>query len=153
MSTLGPVKAALLTLWQATFNPDQVVVQYGPRVGLATAGGRLRIGNARGTSVPEAAGPKRPMQEEYDVECVLSYTVNGGSDGQQLVTEQVLAWFDVAEYAVRASPSQSLGVAGVNWAVVSGDWALVEAPAEETTGPINSALTFNVHVRALYRLT
>jgi len=153
MSTVPLMLTALKELWSATFDPDDVWVELGPRQHGYGAGGRLRIGKVRGTSNPEALGPTRPMLEVYDVECILSYTVQGTIDDQSAVTTQVMDWYAVAEYAVRASPSQTVGVPGVRWAVVMGDFELTEAEASETGGPINASFTFNVHVEAMYRLT
>lgn len=152
MSTAGPVKAALLALWQATFDPSVVQVTYGGRIAVAGAQ-RLSIGNAIGRSAPEALGPQRTMQEEYDVVCVVSVTQPGTVDDQQLVTDQALALFTGAEYAVRSVPGQNLGVSGVMYAGVEGDWQMTEAPASETGGPINASYEFRVHVRAIYRLS
>ena len=153
MSTRLAVKSALKTLGRATFDPAVVNVEFGPRAQLSIPGGRLRIGNVTGDSQPEALGPSRPMLEVYDVECVLSYTVNADADQQETVTAQVEAWFTTFEFAVRASPDQALGVPGVRWAVVMGRFDQTDHPASETSGPISASLLFNVHVEAMYRLT
>jgi hypothetical protein len=153
MSTVPLVRAALKELRQATFDPADVVVEFGPRERGYTAGARLRIGRVTGRSDPEALGPRRSMAEEYDVECVLSYTRNTTVDQQEAVATQVMDWFNVAEYAIRASPSQTLDVPGVLWVVVMGDFELTDTPASETGGPINASYLFNVHVRAMYALT
>lgn len=153
MSTAGPVKTALRELWQATFDPGVVRVTFGKRVTVKTGAAWLAIGDITGDSAPETLGPQRTMKEEYDVECVLSWGVNGSVDDQELVTLQLLEWFTGAEEAVRASPGQNLGVPGVEWAVVSGGFGLKEAAASETQGPISASFSFNVHVRAIYRLS
>lgn len=154
--TAAPVKAALKTLWAGTSWPatpgsEPMQVTYGPRVTLVS-GRRLTIGKVLGDTSPEALGPQRTMEEEYDIECSISYTINGTIDDQQAVTEQVIADQAVAELAVRSSVGQTLGVPGVLWALVMGSWEIDEATASETGGPINASYQFRVHVRARYQL-
>jgi hypothetical protein len=144
---------ALRTLWQATFDPGVVRVTFGKRVTIKTSAAWLAIGDVTGDSAPETLGPQRTMKEEYDVECLLSYSTQGTVDDQEAVALQVLEWFTGAEEAVRAFPGQNLGVPGVEWAVVTGGFGLKQADASETRGPINASFSFNVHVRAIYRLS
>lgn len=153
-TTIGPVKTALKVLWRATFDhPQTVYVTFGSRVVTPPPGAsRLVIGNVTGEQQPEALGPSRTVQEDYDVECILSHTLNGTSDDQEDVTLALLDLYAGAEYAVRSHPGQDLGVPGVLWTSVEGRFELKEAPASETEGAINAAFTFNVHVRAMYRL-
>lgn len=151
MTTVGLVRKALLDLWSATFAPETLQVTYGSRATISTAC-RLAIGDVEGDSAPEALGPQRVMQEVYDIRCVVSATSKGSIDDQQRVTELVLSLFDTAEYAVRASPSQTLGVPGVQLVTVEGSWSLAEAPASDTAGAVNASFEFRVHVRARYRL-
>jgi hypothetical protein len=153
MTTAGLVKTALRELWQDTFDQSVVRVTFGKRVTIKTGAAWLAIGNVAGDSQPEALGPQRTMKEEYDVECVLSWGVNGSVDDQERVTLQVLEWAEGAEHAVRAFAGQNLGVPGVEWAAVIGGFSLREAEASETQGPIGASFSFNVHVRAIYRLS
>lgn len=153
MSTVGQSMTNLKALFAGAFDPADVTVEFGPRAQLTTTGGRLRIGDVEGESQPEAMGPTRPMSEAYDIECHISFTVNTDVGDQESATRQVLAWFDVAEVAIRASPDQAIGVAGVRWAVVMGRWALTQHPASDTGGPISTSFMFKVHVEANYRLT
>lgn len=148
-TTLAPVKAALLALWSAALPTVQVT--YGNRVTLSGPR-RLTIGDARGRTAPQSLGPARQMREDYEITCRISCSVKGTIDDQRAITEDVLALFATAERAVRASPSQTLGVSEVTLAVVEGDWELKEAEASETGGPINSSYEFTVRVQARYRL-
>lgn len=152
MTTVGTVRAALKTLWSATFDPAVLQVTYGNRVTVSSPA-RLSIGDAEGDTTAESLGPQRTVEENYDVRCVLSVSSSGGVDDQQRVTEQLLTLFDAAEYAIRASPSQTLGVPGVLWVMVLGSWGLTEAPASDTKGAINASFEFRVHVRARYQLS
>lgn len=152
MTTLGPVRAALKTLWSATFDPALLQVTYGNRVTVSSPA-RLAIGDAEGDSQAESLGPKRTMQEEYDIRCVLSVSSQGSVEDQQRVTEQCLALFDTAEYAIRASTSMTLDVPGVIYVLVLGSWGLTEPPASDTKGAINASYEFRVHVRARYQLS
>lgn len=152
MTTIGLVRAALLELWSGVFDPADLQVSYGSRVTVSSPC-RLVIGNVEGNSAPESLGPSRTMQEVYDIRCVISASSKGSVDDQQRVTELVLSLFDTAEYAIRASPSQTLDVPGVLLVNVEGSWSLTEAPASDTEGAINASYEFRVHVRARYRLT
>jgi hypothetical protein len=153
VSTVGQTLTNLKALFAGVFDPADLTVEFGPRAQFTITGGRLRIGDVEGESEPEAMGPSRPMFEKYDVECIISLTRNTDVGDQEAITRQVLDWADVAELAVRASPSQTIGVPGVRWAVVAGRWDLKQHPASETGGPISSSFTFRVHVEANYRLT
>jgi hypothetical protein len=153
VSTVGPFLKALKVLWIAEFAATPgFLVTYGLRAGV-TPNGRLTIGNVTGKNEAEAFGPIRPMAEEYDVACLLSFTVNGEISDQEMVSDTVMGFYERAERAVRASPSQTLGVPGVMLANVEGDFGLKHAEASETGGPINSTYEFNVHVQARYQLT
>lgn len=150
-STIVPVKAALLALWQTTFANQEVTVSYGSRAVISHSAW-LVIGNVTGSNDPEALGPRRAMTEEYDVECTLSVGRSGTVDQQQACTERCMSLYAAAELAVRSSASQTLGVTGVLWSIVMGSFTLEEAPASETNGRLNSTYKFNVHVRARYEL-
>ncbi len=149
MSTIPAVKAALIALWAPVLG---ITPGYGARV-TVSAGERLVVGDARGSSEPITLGPNRQMEENYEVACTLSVTRNGTVDIQQQVTERVFALYDLAEVALRSVPGENLGVTGVLLAYVAGDLELTEAAASDTNGPANAALEFTVRVRARYRLT
>lgn len=149
-TTVGSVKAALLTLFRTTAGTG-VQVTYGNRVTIA-AGERVTIGGVLGNTVPQSLGPARQMYEIYDVLCAISVTQNGSVDVQQQVTERVLALYSSLEQAVRILPSQNLGLTDIVLATVEGDWELGESEASETGGPINSWYEFRVHVKARFRL-
>lgn len=151
VTTVGPVKAALLALWTSTVAGTDVQVTYGRRVTLA-AGERVTIGGALGNTAPQSLGPKRQMYEIYDVLCTVSVTRNGTVDDQQAVTERCLALYTSLEQAVRILPSQNLGLTDIVLATVEGDWELGESEASDTGGPINSWYEFRVHVKARFRL-
>lgn len=153
MTTVGDVKTALRVLGESVFDPAEVLVKFGSRVTITVAPGILSIGNATGTTEPEALGPQRSVEEVYDLECVISYTVDGTVDDQEGVTLATIAIFEGFEHAVRSVPGQNLGVAGVLWAGCTGNWSMRESPASETKGRINTSMTFNVRVRAMYRLS
>lgn len=150
-STLRPFRAALRTLWVATFDPAVVQVTYGPRV-TASLGQRIMIGDAEGTCEPEALGPRRNMAEEYDVRCIASVSMPATPEDQQTVTDTCLALFDAAELAVRSAPTMTLAVPGVLRANIEGAWSLVERTASETSGSIGASFEFRVHVEARYSL-
>jgi hypothetical protein len=155
VSTVQPVRRALRTLWLATFPPTgDVQVMLGRR-GPGRNDRRLCIGDATGTAEPEALGPRRPMLEEYEVLCIASVTTSLSSDDddQASVTDDVVAIQAAAEQALRGNPTQTLGVAGVEWLVIAGDWSLRETPASETGGPLSAVYEFRVRVRARYQLT
>lgn len=149
MSSFPAVKAALVALGTSTLG---FTAGYGGRVTVSPSE-RLLVGGAKGTSEPTALAPTRPMDEDYEVVCTLSVTQNGTVDIQQQVTERVWALYSLYEVAIRTVPGMNLGVAGVTWAYVAGDWELTEPPASETGGPVNASLEFHVRVRARYRLT
>lgn len=149
MSSFPAVKAALVAMGTSTLG---LTAGYGGRVTLSP-GERFVVTGARGVSEPTALGPDRPMDENYEVVCILSVTQNGTVDLQQAVTERVWALHALYEVAIRTVPGMNLGVPGVKWAYVAGDWELTEAPASETRGPINTSLEFHVRVSARYRLT
>jgi hypothetical protein len=151
VTTLLPVKQALFDLAGATFD-DTVRAMYSARIVVDSDADRLMIGNASGTVEPESLGPQRTMQEEYDVACIVSVTRNGDTDQQPIVTARAIEIYEGFEYAVRAAPGQNLGVAGVQWAGVTGNWTMTEHPASETKGKISTSFAFNVHVRAMFRL-
>lgn len=150
-TTVGPVKAALLTIWSAALAADGVQVTYGRRVTVA-AGERVTIGGAVGTVAPQSLGPARQMREDYNVTCAVSVTQNGSVDVQQAVTERVLAIYASIEAAIRVLPSQNLGLSDIVLAVVEGEWELGESEASATNGPVNSWYEFRVHVQARFRL-
>jgi hypothetical protein len=153
MSTVGDVKTALRVLWQSTFTADELRVTFGNRITVGAGHSRLVIGDVSGTTEPESLGPTRTVDEEYDIQCEISRTVQGSSADQEAVTLAVLQLFETAEHAVRASAGQNLGVTDVIWAGCTGGFDLKEASASETNGPINASFAFAVHVRARYRLT
>lgn len=152
VTTVGPAKAALLTLWRAVVTGTDVQVTYGNRVTLAAAE-RVTIGNAVGETMPQSLGPKHQMRENYDIKCKVSITRNGTVDDQQAVTERCLDLYALLEQTLRALPNENLGLAVVDvGAWVQGPWELTEAEATDTGGPINTAIEFNVHVQARFRL-
>jgi hypothetical protein len=152
VTTVLDVKQALYDLGVATFD-DTVRTMYSARVVVDAALDRLLIGNANGTTEPESLGPQRTVQEEYDVACTISVTQNGDVDQQPQVTARAIELFEGFEHAVRAYPGQNLGVADVLWAGVTGNWSMTEHTATETKGKISTSFEFNVHVRAMFRLT
>lgn len=152
MTTLLPVKQALFDLAGSTFD-DTVRPMFSGRIVVESSDqDRLMIGDASGTTEPESLGPTRTMVEEYDVACIVSVTRNGDVDLQPTVTARAIELFEGFEYAIRSSPGQNLGVSGVRWAVVRGNWSLTEHPASDTKGKISTSVAFNVHVSAMYRL-
>lgn len=151
MSTLLPVKQALFDLVGATFD-DTVRGMYSARIVVDAEADRVMIGNASGTLQPESLGPQRTVQEEYDVTCIVSVTRNGDTDYQPVVTARAIELFEGFEYAVRAATGQNLGVTGVRWAGVQGNWSMTEHLASDTKGKISTSIEFNVHVSAMFRL-
>ena len=149
MSTVPAVRAALVALGTSTLG---LTAGYGGRVTFSP-GERLVVGDAKGSSEPTALGPTRTMDEDYEVTCKLSVSQNGTVDIQQQVTERVYALHALYEVAIRTVPGMNLGVSGVIWAYVAGDWELTEPPASVTGGPVNASLEFHVRVKARYRLT
>lgn len=152
MTTVLDVKQALFDLGGATFD-DTVRTMYSGRVVVDAALDRFMIGDVSGTTEPESLGPQRTVQEDYDVECIISVTQNGDADQQPIVTARAVSLFEGIENAIRAYPGQNLGVADVMWAAVLGNWSLTEHPASDTKGKISTSFKFLVHVRAIYRLT
>lgn len=150
VTTVGPVKAALLALFTTAAGSD-VQVTYGRRVTLS-AGERVTIEGALGNTMPQSLGPKRQMYENYDVLCRVSVTRDGTIDDQQAVTERCLALYATLEQAIRILPSQNLNLTDIVLATVQGDWELGESEASDTGGPINSWYEFRVHVQARFRL-
>jgi hypothetical protein len=149
MSTVPAVRAALVALGTSTLG---FTAGYGSRVTISP-GERLVVGDAKGTSEPTGLAPTRPMEENYEVTCRLSVTQNGTVDIQQQVTERAWALHALYEVAIRTVPGMNLGVAGVSWAYVAGEWEETQAPASDTGGPVNTSIEFHVRVRASYRLT
>jgi hypothetical protein len=150
---VGPVKTALKDLGRATFPTATVLTTFGNRVTVTGAGGRLTIGNALGDALPESLGPHRTMENNYDVVCKLSSTINGTIDDQERCTLRALTWFDDFETAVRSVTGQNLGVTGVIWAGWMGEWELTEADAQDTKGEVNTVIEFKIHVRSRSNLT
>lgn len=151
MSSVPAVKAALVALGTSTLALAQPA-EYGADF-VISGSERLVVAGAKGASEPVALGPDRPMDEDYEVTCVLSVTQNGSPDIEQQVTERVWALHALYEVAIRTVPGMNLGVPGVIWAYVAGDWELTVPPPSETHGPVNVALEFHVRVKARYRLT
>jgi hypothetical protein len=153
MSTVGPALLALRDLFDATFD-DTVWVKLGKRITIDDGiRDRLWIGDATGTFTPGGLGPSRPVTEEYDISCDISVTRQGSVEDQEAVTLRAIELWEGAEHALSAVPGQNLGIPAIEWAAVSGGWGFKEATASETKGPISTSLQFNVHVRALFRLT
>lgn len=152
VTTVGPAKAALLTLWKAAVAGTDVQVTYGNRVTLAAAE-RVTIGNVPGETMPQSLGPKHQMRENYDIECKVSVTRNGTIEDQQAVTERCLELFALIEQTIRALPNENLNLGTIDvGAWVQGPWKLTEAEATDTGGPINTTYEFTVHVKARFRL-
>jgi hypothetical protein len=144
---------ALKALWLDTFD-DTVWVKIGKRVTIDSGDrDRVWITDATGTTQPEALGPQRPVEEEYDIACEISVTRQGSVDDAELVLLRAIELWEGAEHAVRAVPGQNLGIPDIQWSGAVGGWSIKEAPASETKGPISTAISFNVHVRAMFRLT
>ena len=154
MTTVGDALVALRVLFTSTFiADDQLLVRLGNRGQLNAGQNLLMIGDATGTTTPESLGPQRTVEEEYDIACEISVTVQGSVQDQEAVTLRAIDLYQMAEHAVRAVPGQDLGIPEIMWAGVTGGWGFKEAKASETGGPISTAFSFNVHVRAMYRLT
>lgn len=151
MTTVLPVKQALVTLGGDTFD-DTVRTMFSARIVVDADADRLLIGDASGTFEPESLGPTRTVEELYDVACIVSVTKNGDADYQPIVTARAIELFEGFENAVRSYPGQNLGVTGVLWAGVLGNWSLTEHPASDTGGKISTSFAFNVRVRAMTRL-
>jgi hypothetical protein len=151
MTTIGGVKAALIAIGTAIYDPTTTSVGYSGRAVISREY-RLLVGDIEGDTEVEAMGTTRPVKEEYDVRCVISATSNGSVDDQQRITEQVISMWQALDVAIRGSTQQNLGVTGVRVAGITGSWSLKEAQASETAGPINTSLEFRVHVEANYRL-
>jgi hypothetical protein len=151
VSTVQPVRAALVALWTASLPIAAGGVRLGRRVTLSP-GERLSVGNARGASEPITLGPTRQMEERYDVTCTLSVTQQGTVDQQGAVEDRLWTLYNAAELAVRSVSGENLAAAGVLLAYVAGNFEFTEAQASDTNGPLSASIEFNVRVQARFRL-
>lgn len=153
MTTIGAARKALRALWADV--DDGLEVRVGGR-GTFTGDDTLLIGNVSGSNTVPTMGPRRTIEETYDITCTLTCSANtpAESSDQEDLDDRLLGLFAAAEQKLRALPGENLGLGdlGVRTAYVIGDWALTTATATQTQGRTNSALTFRVRVKARYQL-
>lgn len=127
-----------------------VRVDYGPTpqgTPAASPSKVVQLGNIRTTEgevEPAAFGTNRPRREHYAVEVKISVSVEGTSK-QQTATEAALGIYDQLQAYHRASAAETLGVAGVEWARVTGAVYLDETLIPQGN---NATVTCYVHVSA-----
>jgi hypothetical protein len=154
-TTMGPVLAALETLWGTAFAADDTVqVIYGPRVTkTVTRQTILTIGTSIDfeptVSTFGDAGQLEHEDELYDVACVIEATVTGTD--QHAATGAALAAYATARRALAAAaPDETLGVSGVLWARVLGRGRVAPAVDVRTIQAGRSAyVTFAVRVQGV----
>jgi len=145
-SSVPAVKAALVTLLTVTLPTAQV--RYGPR-GPTTRDDVVSVGGIpEAQDNPATLGTARKQDEVYQVEVIVSCS-RSGPDTQQTSTEAALALYGAAKDALRTSPNEALGVAGVFWARPTGRWSLAESEgADLLREATNATLRFVVEVKA-----
>jgi hypothetical protein len=150
VSTRSAVRQALVDLWTPLF-PNARVLRGGRY--LTSTSELVVVGEAVGVTEPITLGPTRQLEETYSIQCTISVTWNGSVDQQVAVEDRAEDMFTAAELAVRSSPGQNLGVPGVLWVVITGDWTAKDGDATDTNGQINSQIEFIAAVKARNRLS
>ena len=149
MSTVQDARRALLALAATACPTAQAFL--GPQPAL-TAAEVVCIGDAEGDTAPVTLGPRREMEERYEIALTISVTVPGTAEDQVTASDAAAAHLAAIDTALRQVPGENLAVPGVQLAMVAGRWSLTEHAAEETRGARNCTLTAAVAVRARYRL-
>lgn len=146
-STVNRVRQALVELWRPAF-PD-ALVQRGSRM-LSTTGELVIVSDATGDqAVKVMSGPRRPVDEDYELLCVASVSWSAGSVEQVPdVEDRCEAIVDEAQRLVLADPRQNLGVEGVQWIYPIGRFSQIDRPASESDGHIACRREFTLSVKA-----